>query len=467
MITGKTLIELGYRSGKWFKEAIAFANTNELSGEALINYLDEMKPAPMIDLHEKPTNFSINIKAENDLEKENVDKVVKSMNVLMKTPTVVDGAIMPDACPTGGTGTIPVGGVVVTKNAIHPGMHSADICCSVMLTDFGKVDPKKVLDAAQSITHFGPGGRDRDAQFRFPKELLDEFMENDLLNSDRMIKIARSHLGTQGDGNHFLFVGRSKKTGNTMMVTHHGSRGVGAALYKQGMKIAERFRKELSKDTLAHNAWIPYDTEEGKEYWSALQTIRKWTKKNHIVLHDATCEVLKVEAQNRYWNEHNFVFKDGDLFYHAKGATPLDRKFMPDITGPRLIPLNMSEPVLIVEGNTTESNLGFAPHGAGRNMSRSQHRRSKAEMTKEEVFAIETQGLDVRFFSGEIDVTELPTAYKNAAAVRQQMDEFGLGTVIDEVMPYGCIMAGDFGIDPPWKRRRRERKAKAENKKLS
>ncbi len=464
MITGKTLIELGYQSGKWFKEAIEFANTNELNGEALINYLDTVKPPPMIDLHQKPKAFSINIKAENDLEKENVDMVVKSMNTLMKTPTVVDGAIMPDACPTGGTGTIPVGGVVVTENAIHPGMHSADICCSVMLTDFGKVDPKKVLDAAQSITHFGPGGRDRDAQFRFPKELLDEFMSNDLLNSDRMIKIARSHLGTQGDGNHFLFVGRSKKTGNTMMVTHHGSRGVGAALYKQGMKIAERFRKAISKDTLPKNAWIPYDTEEGKQYWSALQIVRNWTKKNHIVLHDATCEVLKVEAQNRYWNEHNFVFKDGDLFYHAKGATPLDSKFMPDITGPRLIPLNMSEPVLIVEGKTTESNLGFAPHGAGRNMSRSQHRRLKAGMTKEEVFALETEGLDVRFFSGEIDVTELPTAYKNADAVRQQMDEFGLGIVIDEVMPYGCIMAGDFGIDPPWKRRRRARKAKQESK---
>jgi RNA-splicing ligase RtcB len=48
------------------------------------------------------------------------------------------------------------------------------------------------------------------------------------------------------------------------------------------------------------------------------------------------------------------------LFYHAKGATPLDDKFMPDITGPRLIPLNMAEPVLIVQGKTNERNLGFA-----------------------------------------------------------------------------------------------------------
>ena len=89
--------------------------------------------------------FSKNIKAENEQEEENVNSVINTMNIVMKTPTVVAGAIMPDACPTG-AGTIPVGGVVVTKNAIHPGMHSADICCSMMLTDFGKIEQKEILE---------------------------------------------------------------------------------------------------------------------------------------------------------------------------------------------------------------------------------------------------------------------------------------------------------------------------------
>jgi len=134
----------------------------------------------------------------------------------------------------------------------------------------------------------------------------------------------------------------------------------------------------------------------------------------------------------------------------------LDKKFMPDITGPRLIPLNMSEPVLIVEGKTTESNLGFAPHGAGRNVSRTQHRKSKTG-TIQEIFDQETNGLDVRFFSNEIDITELPSAYKNAATVRAQMEHFGLGEVIDEVMPFGCIMAGDVSKNAPWKRKKRRK----------
>ncbi len=459
-ITGKELIAMGFKSGKWIPEALAHINTNQLQGDALLNYLEQFRPGPIMGLHSETIPYSVNIKAENELEEGNVNSVLESMDILMRTPTLVDGAVMPDACPAGPKGTIPVGGVVAAKNAIHPGMHSADICCSVMLTDFGSADPKDVLNAAHASTHFGPGGRDRNAQYRFPTELLEVFESNYFLRDNQMIQIARTHLGTQGDGNHFLFVGISKETGNTMLITHHGSRGPGARLYTKGMKIAERFRQELSPETLKQNAWIPFDTEEGENYWHALQIIRAWTKKNHEVIHDATLDALGVKIENRFWNEHNFVFQDDDIFYHAKGATPLDAKFMPDITGPRLIPLNMAEPVLIVDGNTTATNLGFAPHGAGRNMSRTQHKKNKAEFTNEEVFFEETKGLDVRFFSNEIDVSELPSAYKNAATVREQMDEFGLGTIQDEVMPYGCIMAGDWEVNAPWRKKRRERESR-------
>jgi RNA-splicing ligase RtcB len=111
----------------------------------------------------------------------------------------------------------------------------------------------------------------------------------------------------------------------------------------------------------------------------------------------------------------------------------------------------MSQPVLIVRGETTENNLGFAPHGAGRNVSRSTHKNSNKGKTDDQIFVEETAGLDVRFFSNRIDISELPSAYKNADMVKQQMAEFGLGQVCDEIMPYGCIMAGDWEVDAPWK----------------
>lgn len=453
MINGNTLLELGFKSGSWFKDAIEFANKNNLQGQELTDYLNTVCPPPFIEPFENPISYVKNIVAETEDEISNIAQVFSTMDLLMKTPTIVDGCVMPDACPTGEVGQIPVGGVVVTKNAIHPSMHSADICCSVMMTNLGFIEPKKVLDIAHSITHFGGGGRSRETEFRLSTELTEKIKANPYLKD--YLTIAISHLGTQGDGNHFLFIGKSKNTGETIMVTHHGSRGFGANLYKVGMKIAEKYRKELSPKTLQRNAWIPYETKEGKQYWEALQIIREWTKENHNVIHNKVVETLNVVPVMNFWNEHNFVFKDGDLFYHAKGATPLDDKFVPDsFNGLRLIPLNMSEPVLIVKGNTTKENLGFAPHGAGRNISRSQHIRNKGTKTIEEVFNEETTGLDIRFFSNNVDISELPSAYKNAESVKRQMVEFGLGEVVDEILPYGCIMAGDWQIDAPRKKKR-------------
>jgi len=468
-ITGNDLIALGFTPKKWFAEALQYINENNFNETQMKEYLEQFKSPEPISLLEKPAEFIINIRAEDESEIDNVEKVINTMNVLMKTPTLIGGAIMPDACPTGPEGHIPVGGVVVAKNAIHPGFHSADICCSVMLTDFGKINPKEVLDAAHSITHFGYGGRPRGEQMPMSQDLMDAFRENIFLNDENLISIARSHMGTQGDGNHFLFVGISKKTGNTMLVTHHGSRAPGAKLYDKGMKVANGFKMELSPETLKENAWIPFETEEGEQYWEALQLIRKWTKENHESIHNATLKELNsksekecfvprndIRIENRYWNEHNFVFRDGDLFYHAKGATPLDDKFLPDITGPRLIPLNMAEPVLIVQGTTNDRNLGFAPHGAGRNFSRSFHKKSLAYKTIDEVFAEETQGLDIRFFTNEIDISELPSAYKSAKNVRTQIEEYGLCEVLDEVIPYGCIMAGDVLKNAPWKKKKKK-----------
>ncbi|MGB1242881.1 MAG: RtcB family protein, partial [Chitinophagales bacterium] len=387
MITGKTLIALGYKQGKWFGEALVYANDNKLEAEGLTLYLDSIRPEDKIEPFETPVKYHQNIRAEEAVEQSNVDSVLRTMNKVMKTPTVIGGAVMPDACPTGRVGQIPVGGVVVTKNAIHPAMHSADVCCSVMMTNFGMVNPKDVLDIAQKTTHFGGGGR-KDELFELPKYLEEKIVGNFFLNNQKSLHSAKTHLGTQGDGNHFLFIGKSKETGETIMVTHHGSRGFGANLYKHGMKVAERFRQELSPKTLKTNAWIPYNTKEGAAYWEALQIVREWTKLNHTLLHQSVCEQLEVSPVERFWNEHNFVFKDEeDVFYHAKGATPLDDKFVPDsYKGLRLIPLNMSEPVLIVRGKTTENNLGFAPHGAGRNVSRSQHIRNKAGKTFDEIF---------------------------------------------------------------------------------
>ena len=460
-ITGKTLIAWGYAPGPWFAAAIAAAEEARRSGaeEAAVRAIvDRFAPPPAppaVSLRGHGSlKHRLNIRAEDAHEAENLASVERHMAELMRVPTIVAGAVMPDACPAGtATGTIPVGGVIAAREAIHPGMHSADICCSMAVSVLGDIDPIPVLDAGMKLSHFGGGGRPYSHEMRVPEALMEEFSANRFLAMTT--DAASKHFGTQGDGNHFFYVGRVASTGQVALVTHHGSRKPGALLYKAGIDLAESHRRRLSPETPAHNAWIPSETDDGREYWAALQLMRTWTKKNHFAIHDAVARHLGTKVKDRFWNEHNFVFRKSDgLFYHAKGATPAWSDFAPDSSGLMLIPLNMAEPILIARGLDAENGLGFAPHGAGRNFSRSAYMRRHAGKTEAQMVAEQTKGIDARFFCGNPDVSELPGAYKDAAAVRRQIAEFGLAEIVDTIEPVGCIMAGDWQRDAPWRRKK-------------
>lgn len=467
-MSGQDLIDAGMSQGKWFRDALEAANQVLGSGGSTADALAiarQYQPGPTLPLR-APNDVLIhmNIRAEDALEQDNIEKVAATMRELARTPVVRAAAIMPDACPSGPVGTIPVGGVVASE-AIHPGMHSADICCSMAISIFPGVEPKALLDAVHAVTHFGPGGRPRGTQIKPSAATLSAFQENPLLSA--ILDVGIDHFATQGDGNHFAYVGRMKSTGETALVTHHGSRAPGARLYDRGMKIANRFREVLSPETHRENAWIPAESEEGEMYWSALQTIRQWTKENHYAIHDMTAEKLAAKVSDRFWNEHNFVFRKSDgLFYHGKGATPAFDNWAEDSTDLTIIPLNMAEPILIVRGSNASHGLGFSPHGAGRNFSRTAHLRRLGEefgadsrgLSPNNIAAVmerETSGLDARFFSGIPDISELPSAYKNAANVRSQIEHYGLAEIVDEVIPFGSIMAGDWQRDAPWRKKRR------------
>ncbi|WP_349437770.1 RtcB family protein [Pararhizobium sp. A13] len=464
-MSGQDLIDAGMSQGKWFRDALEAANRVLGDGGSTADALAVARgyqPGPTLPL-KAPNDVSIhmNIRAEDAFEQDNIEKVSATMRELARTPVVRSTAIMPDACPSGPVGTIPVGGVVASE-AIHPGMHSADICCSMAISIFPGVEPKALLDAVHAVTHFGPGGRPRGAQIKPSEETLSAFQANPLLKE--ILSVGIDHFATQGDGNHFAYVGQMKSTGETALVTHHGSRAPGARLYDRGMKIANKFRELLSPETHRENAWIPAESEEGEMYWSALQTIRQWTKENHYAIHDMTAEKLSAKVSDRFWNEHNFVFRKSDgLFYHGKGATPAFDNWAEDATDLTIIPLNMAEPILIVRGSNAAHGLGFSPHGAGRNFSRTAHMRRLGEefgadsrgLSPNNIAAVmerETSGLDARFFSGIPDISELPSAYKNAANVRSQIEHYGLAEIVDEVIPYGSIMAGDWQKNAPWRR---------------
>ena len=199
-------------------------------------------------------------------------------------------------------------------------------------------------------------------------------------------------------------------------------------------------------------------------YWDALQYISRWTRENHSVLHSALLRRLGQRALVQIGNEHNFVWKHGDSFFHGKGATPAwrDNEGRP-LLG--LIPLNMAREILLVLGSNNNDYLSFCPHGAGRNLSRSAMLRpfkdaeglidpSRIKQSLDET----TGGLDIRWFCGGADLSESPLGYKDATKVKSQITRFGLASVVGEIQPQGCIMAGE-APEPHWMRARREKRA--------
>ena len=451
-ITGKDLIDWGFKPGPWFKEALKKANLAESAGcseQAIKEVVEATAPEPQIPL--KTVSEGSNAFEQflapylNDDERLNYEATMSTMAEVMRTPVAEKGVLMPDACPAGPQGTIPVGGVVASKY-IHPGWHSADICCSMCMSVWPNTEPRDLLDAVHKTTHFGGGGRDGDRHpFRDDIDLcadaIGKFNDNPLLRDLKDIGVR--HMGTQGDGNHFSFVGTKRSTGETCLVTHHGSRKPGAMLYKLGIQMAAKQTRQISPETLKQNAWIS-DPDDHQMYWEALQIIRGWTRANHTAVHVAAKRYLGSAIDSIMWNEHNFVFYRDGLFWHAKGATPMwDHN--PDQVPTRIIPLNMASPILLVEQDetTNPAGLGFAPHGAGRNYSRSEHMR-RLPWTPEEQFLVETDGLDVRSWTGEPDISELPSAYKPAGVIESEIKKSNLATIVDYIDPYGSLMAGNW-----------------------
>ena len=462
MITGATLIAWGFRPGAWFRDGIDTANRLQAEGAddaAVFAALQALAPVETL-MRTNSLPYGLFLDAETEDERANKVAVAAHMDALMRTPTIVAGAAMPDACPSASAlGTIPVGGVVAAKDAIHPGMHSADVCCSVAITVLNRrEDLKKVLDSVEAVTHFGAGARPD--VIEPPAELMRRISENPFLSG--LENYARYGFATQGDGNHFAFVGTLASQDRPAIVTHHGSRGLGAQLYKRGLSAAQKHTAVHAPRVPPHNAWIDAESRNGQLYWEALQIVREWTKASHFAIHDLATRKLGIRVTGRFWNEHNFVFRKTDgLFYHGKGATPSWDGFSADDTGVglTLIPLNMAEPVLVTRHRDRKESLGFAPHGAGRNMSRSAFLRAHIDVSSEELRRTYAPNVDLRSFCGTLDVSELPGAYKNAASVRAQIAKYNLAEVVDEVRPYGCIMAGEQTGEPPWLRKKRERAA--------
>ncbi|WP_420146818.1 RtcB family protein [Spirosoma sp.] len=345
---------------------------------------------------------------------------LKQMETAASLPISVAGALMPDAHQGYG---LPIGGVLATSpDTVIPFAVGVDIACRMCLSVFDlpptflKREPHILKKSLVEQTKFGIGGETRE---KFDESVMD-------LPEWRATKVIRDlkdkayrQLGSSGTGNHFVEWGIIEvyeqddqfnlPPGEYLaLLSHSGSRGFGGSVANYYSKLAMQ-RTRLPKQA-AHLAWLDLNTEEGQEYWIAMNLAGEYASANHHEIHNKLAKALREKPLAMIENHHNFAWKeqmpDGRaVIVHRKGATPAG----PDVLG--IIPGSMTQPGFVVRGRGNADSLNSASHGAGRLMSRTQayNTLTRSEWNK----AIQEAG--IQLIGGDLD--EAPMVYKNIETV--------------------------------------------------
>jgi tRNA-splicing ligase RtcB len=350
------------------------------------------------------------------LEPEAVNQLARACQL----PIAEAGALMPDAHVGYG---LPIGGVLATHNAVIPYGVGVDIACRMKLTvlDLPVRDldrrRERLAEAIESETRFGIG-----ASFEVPRShaVLDAdwtISPITVRNRDRAV----AQLGTSGSGNHFVEfgtfthdvpIGDLPAGTHVALLSHSGSRGTGAAVCDHYSRLAMERHPELPKE-LAHLAWLDLDSEEGQEYWAAMELMGRYAAANHELIHQHIAHHLGATVLLDVENHHNFAWKethriqgeDREVIVHRKGATPAGEGVL------GVIPGSMASPGFLVRGKGNMESLRSASHGAGRIMSR----RRALECMDWDRLRRQLREHRVHLLSAGLD--EAPGVYKDIAAV--------------------------------------------------
>jgi len=340
-----------------------------------------------------------------DLEPESV----RQMDNACRLPVAVRGALMPDAHRGYG---LPIGGVLATDNAVIPYAVGVDIACRVKMSVIDlqvDTDPARLTKAIERETRFGVGAKFKD---RRDHGVMDRDWSVTPLTHNLKDK-AWSQLGTSGSGNHFVEFGTFELEKPDLglapgkylaLLSHSGSRGSGATIADHYSKLAMRRHPELPKE-LTHLAWLDLDTEEGQEYWAAMELMGHYAAANHACIHRHITGHLGATVLLDLENHHNFAWKevhDGrPAIVHRKGATPAGKGVL------GIIPGSMASFTYVVRGKGNPDSMHSAAHGAGRVMSRTAAKKNLDWKTAKRL--LEDRG--VTLLSAGLD--EVPMVYKD------------------------------------------------------
>ena len=348
----------------------------------------------------------------------------KQMDLAMLLPVSVQGALMPDAHMGFG---LPIGGVLATDNAVIPYAVGMDIGCRMALTIIDETDAfvkrydYQLKQALKNHTHFGmEGGLD----VRQEHEVLDSPVFGQIPFLKQLRGKAVRQLGTSGSGNHFVEFGEIELAEKTRLVlpgkkyaallSHSGSRGLGAAIAKYYTQVAMNTCK-LPRHA-QQLAWLDLNSEAGQEYWLTMTLAGDYAQACHERIHANLLNTIGIKPVMVIENHHNFAWKDTladgrQVIVHRKGATPAHAGEL------GIIPGSITTPAYVVSGRGAGNALFSASHGAGRAMSRQKAKDGMTVSAMKKMLA----NADVELIGGSVE--ENPLAYKDIETVMQAQKE--------------------------------------------
>jgi tRNA-splicing ligase RtcB len=324
-------------------------------------------------------------------------------------------ALMPDAhLGLGAT----VGSVIPTVGAIIPAAVGVDIGCGMIAvrtqyatTDL-PADRKPVREAIERAVPLNAGAANRTISREHTERRLEQLRALATeAGFDPASYAARweLQLGTLGSGNHFIEV-TADETGGVWLFLHSGSRGVGNRIAQKHIAVARELcaGEDLPDRDLAY---LTEGTEEFDAYIREMRWAQTYALLNREEMMDRVVrqfaewvdgDVDRVEEINCHHNyterEHHY---GRDVWLSRKGAINAEEG------RPGLIPGSMGTASYVVVGRGDPVSLSSAPHGAGREYSRT---RARKTFTAEDLRAA-MAGIEYRDTDAFID--EIPAAYKD------------------------------------------------------
>ena len=345
---------------------------------------------------------------------------------------------------------VPIGGVVVYKDAISPSGVGFDIGCGnkAVLTDMPGIEARAriapLMDAIADRLSFGMGQKNK-RRADSPVFDRDEWR---LPEAAKLKTLARDQLGTVGSGNHYVDLFTDEQD-RVWVGVHFGSRGL-------GHKLATHFLEAGGARDAIHEPplVIPAGHALFDDYVAAMTLAGAFAYAGRDWVCAEVVRILGARVLDEVHNHHNFAWLEEhsgeQVWVVRKGATPA----FPGQRG--FVGGSMGDDAVIIEG--VDSPLARTAwhstvHGAGRVMSRSAAKGKVDRKTGEVVRAglvsremmsdwVRKRGVELRGAGTD----EAPQCYKRLPEVLRHHE--GTIRVLNTLRPIGVAMAGDKELDP-------------------